>query len=90
MASTQILSFLMTRRSEKDKPVLGIRVKPFTSNYDLTSSHLVPLSKSSDSKVIKSGLPLKVKEVHMGAPWDFLSSSISRRSTSMIARRQAA
>jgi len=54
------------QESQKEKPVVEIRVKPYTSNYDITSSSLVPLSKSVDSKVIRSNRPLKVKDVNIG------------------------
>jgi len=54
------------QESQKEKPVFEMRVKPYTSNYDMTSSNLVPIPKSQDSKVIRSANPLKVKEVPLG------------------------
>merc|ERR1719481_2123689 len=52
--------------SQKEKPVFEMRVKPYTTNYDLTSPIPEPISKSADSKVIKSAIPRKVKEVSLG------------------------
>merc|ERR1711962_23780 len=52
--------------SQKEKPVFEIRVKPYTTNYDLTSPIPEPISKSADSKVIRSAIPRKVKEVSLG------------------------
>merc|ERR1712055_306830 len=38
----------------KEKPVLEVRVKPYTCDFDITAARLVSLSKSPDTKVIRS------------------------------------
>merc|ERR1712002_1182044 len=52
--------------SQKEKPVFEMRVKPYTTNWALTSPIAEPISKSADSKVIRSAIPRKVKEIPLG------------------------
>merc|ERR1712002_1099528 len=52
--------------SRKEKPVFEMRVKPYTTNWALTSPIAEPISKSADSKVIRSAIPRKVKEIPLG------------------------
>merc|ERR1712121_527010 len=54
------------QESQREKPVFEMRVKPYTTNYDMTSPNMVPITKSADTKVIRSANPLKVKEVPLG------------------------
>merc|ERR1712240_833805 len=54
------------QESQREKPVFEMRVKPYTTNYDMTSPDMVPIPKCADSKVIRSANPLKVKEVPLG------------------------
>merc|ERR1719153_995693 len=49
------------QESQREKPVFEMRVKPYTTNYDMASPNMVPIPKSADSKVIRSANPLKVE-----------------------------
>merc|ERR1719334_1786442 len=54
------------QESQREKPVFDMRVKPYTTNYDLMSPSRVPISKSTDAKVIRSANPRMVKEISLG------------------------
>merc|ERR1712002_113550 len=56
------------QESQREKPVFDMRVKPFTSNYDMMSPNRVFISKSADSNVIRSANPRTVKEIPLGEP----------------------
>merc|ERR1719147_207137 len=55
--------------SQKEKPVFQLRVKPYTSAFDLTTPTLIPISKVRDAKIIKSRYqePMR-KEYPLGRP----------------------
>merc|ERR1719283_832511 len=55
--------------SQKEKPVFQLRVKPYTSAFDLTTPTLSPISKVRDAKIIKSRYqePMR-KEYPLGRP----------------------
>jgi len=55
--------------SQKEKPVFHFMVKPYTTNYDMTSSKLVPVSKSINCKTIKSSNPRTERQYPLGKPF---------------------
>jgi len=56
------------QESQREKPVFDMRVKPYTTNYDIMSPSRVPISRSTDAKVIRSANPRMVKEIPLGEP----------------------
>ena len=54
--------------SQKEKPVFELKVKPYTTSYNIRSMNLDPVSKASASKIIKSNSPRSLKEFNIGRP----------------------
>ena len=57
----------LDEENQKEKPVLHLVVTPYTHSHDMTSPSLVPMSKSSDVKIIQSKSMVK-KEYQIGQP----------------------
>merc|ERR1711962_1257458 len=52
------------RESQRTRPLVGLRVRPYTTIYDMASS--TPPANAANTKVIRMASPLKRKEVNIG------------------------
>merc|ERR1712013_487928 len=52
------------RESQRTRPLVALRVRPYTTIYDMASS--IPPANAANTKVIRMASPLKRKEVNIG------------------------
>ena len=52
------------RESQRVRPLLALRVKPYTTIYDMASA--IPIANAANTKVIRTATPLKRKEFNIG------------------------